>query len=129
MPGDEQKSFTLRLPDDLHGAMTDAAKSDHISLNTALIHAARHWLGERDPEPAEGPVTVPAAEGAAPVPVAMVGIALEKVGYAVTELLEAYQLEPEDRESCATALGEAADIARRLTRSPALLWPGRAAPR
>ena len=123
MPGEGQKSFTLRLPDELHAQMAAAAESDHISLNSAIIQAARLWLDDGEPQPSTG-TSAPATEGLAPVPVAMVGMAIEKMGHVLAALVEDYELEPEVRESSATALEEVAESARRLRCSSAVLWPG-----
>ncbi len=38
------KRFGMRIPDDLHQQITEAAENDDRSLNTWLLLAARHYL-------------------------------------------------------------------------------------
>jgi predicted HicB family RNase H-like nuclease len=45
--------FVLRLPPDLHRALSTAARRHGISLNDLLIHIAHSWLNE---QPADTPL-------------------------------------------------------------------------
>lgn len=38
------KRFGMRVPEDLHQQITEAAENDQRSLNTWLLIAARHYL-------------------------------------------------------------------------------------
>ena len=120
MPGEGQKSLTLRLPDDLHEQMSAAAESDHISMNTAIIQAAKLWLDDGKSQPGI-PTPAPVTDGQATVPVAVVGMAIEKLVHALAGLVEDAELEPDIRQSCATALDEVAGSADRLMRTPGWL--------
>ncbi|SUD49507.1 HicB family [Nocardia otitidiscaviarum] len=42
------KTFTLRLPEDLHRQLGVVAEQGHISLNTAVIHAIKLLLAQRE---------------------------------------------------------------------------------
>lgn len=43
-----EERFSLRLPSEVHARMSAAADAEHISMNTALIHAAKLWLAQRE---------------------------------------------------------------------------------
>ena len=42
------KHVNLRLPDDLHALLVEAAKTDDRSLNSEIIHLLRQALDNRD---------------------------------------------------------------------------------
>jgi len=42
-------TISLRLPDEIHARVAEAADADHISINSALVQAAEAWLATHLP--------------------------------------------------------------------------------
>ncbi|GAB4590252.1 toxin-antitoxin system HicB family antitoxin [Nocardia sp. IFM 10818] len=124
------KTFTLRLPGELHAELSAVAERDHISLNTAVIHAVRQFVENHGVAAAEdagpgSPVKVvwrrdrtrfDDGEPDIPMPAHAVeiGRALGHISYVLANLIGNTKMRPTVSESCSEAAEYVTKVARYL---------------